>query len=63
VSLWATVLSFSGYESRSCKLQAEEAPLLTIRLCMADPRTLVVLGLLVMRRWPERGLHLQRGTR
>jgi len=57
------VLSFSGYEASLQWLQPESA-LLTIRLCMGlIPATLVVLGLLVMRRWPERGLHLQRAPR
>jgi len=57
------VLSFSGYEAGLQGLQPESA-LLTIRLCMGlIPATLVVLGLLVMRRWPERGLHLQRAPR
>jgi GPH family glycoside/pentoside/hexuronide:cation symporter len=38
-----------------------DSALLAIRLCMGlIPATLIVLGLVVMRRWPERGLHLLR---
>jgi GPH family glycoside/pentoside/hexuronide:cation symporter len=34
--------------------------LLTVRFCMGlIPALLVVLGLVVMRRWPEKGAHLQ----
>ena len=35
-----------------------------IRLCMGlIPAVLVVLGLVIMRHWPERGLHLQARSR
>ncbi|MGB7565163.1 MAG: MFS transporter, partial [Prochlorococcaceae cyanobacterium] len=38
-------------------LQPQSA-LVAIRLCMGlIPAVMVVLGLLVMRRWPERGAH------
>jgi GPH family glycoside/pentoside/hexuronide:cation symporter len=36
-----------------------DSALIAIRLCMGlIPAILVVLGLVVMRRWPEKGLHL-----
>jgi GPH family glycoside/pentoside/hexuronide:cation symporter len=48
------VLSFSGYKAAKGLLQPDSA-LLTIRLCMGIiPVVLIVMGLVVMRRWPER---------
>lgn len=59
VFLLGNVLSLSGYQARLAQLQPESA-LLTIRLCMGlIPALMVVLGLVVMRRWPERGLHMR----
>jgi len=54
------LMSLSGYQAAQKMLQPDSA-LVSIRLCMGlIPALLVVLGLLVMRRWPERGLHQQR---
>ncbi len=40
-------------------VQQPETALIAIRLCMGlIPAVLVVLGLLLMRRWPDRGAHL-----
>ena len=53
------LMSLSGYQAAMKMLQPDSA-LVAIRLCMGlIPAVLVALGLLVMRRWPERGLHLQ----
>jgi GPH family glycoside/pentoside/hexuronide:cation symporter len=58
--LFGNVMSFSGYEPSRGILQPDSA-LLAIRLCMGlIPALLVVLGLVIMRHWPERGLHLAR---
>jgi GPH family glycoside/pentoside/hexuronide:cation symporter len=52
-------LSLSGYEAAQGLIQPASA-LTTIRLCMGlIPALLIVAGLLVMRRWPEKGLHRQ----
>ncbi|MCP9851125.1 MFS transporter [Cyanobium sp. Morenito 9A2] len=57
VFMLGNVLSLSGYQAKLAQLQPESA-LFTIRLCMGlIPAVMVVLGLLVMRRWPEHGLH------
>jgi GPH family glycoside/pentoside/hexuronide:cation symporter len=54
------LMSLSGYEAARKILQPDSA-LIAIRLCMGlIPAVLVVLGLVVMRRWPERGLQQQR---
>ena len=54
------VLSLSGYQASAGLVQPGTA-LATIRLCMGlIPAVLIVVGLLVMRRWPEKGLHLHR---
>ncbi len=59
VFLLGNVLSLSGYKAARGLLQPDSA-LLTIRLCMGIiPAVLIVLGLVVMRRWPERGAHLR----
>jgi GPH family glycoside/pentoside/hexuronide:cation symporter len=56
---FGNLMSFSGYIASRGMLQPQSA-LIAIRLCMGIiPAVLVVLGLVVMRRWPERGLHLQ----
>jgi GPH family glycoside/pentoside/hexuronide:cation symporter len=48
------LLSLSGYEQALGTTQPASA-LVTIRLCMGlIPAVLVVLGLVVMRRWPQR---------
>ncbi|QEY33435.1 MFS transporter [Synechococcus sp. RSCCF101] len=67
IQLLGVLLSLSGYRSgesvTGATAQALEQPdsaLITIRLCMGlIPSVLVVLGLIVMRRWPDRGAHLQ----
>jgi GPH family glycoside/pentoside/hexuronide:cation symporter len=54
------VLSLSGYQASAGLIQPGTA-LTTIRLCMGlIPALLIAGGLLVMRRWPEKGLHLHR---
>ncbi len=54
---FGNLMSFSGYQAARGILQPDAA-LLAIRLCMGlIPALLVVLGLVVMRRWPERGPH------
>jgi len=60
---FGNLMSLSGYVATKGVEQPQSA-LVAIRLCMGlIPATLVVLGLVVMRRWPERGLHLLgRGT-
>jgi GPH family glycoside/pentoside/hexuronide:cation symporter len=50
---FGNLLSFSGYEAAQGTQQPESA-LIAIRLCMGlIPALLVVLGLVVMRRWPK----------
>jgi GPH family glycoside/pentoside/hexuronide:cation symporter len=63
IALLGVLLSASGYQE-SLAASAQPASALTaIRLCMGlIPAVLVVLGLLVMRRWPERGLHKLRAS-
>jgi GPH family glycoside/pentoside/hexuronide:cation symporter len=52
-------LSLSGYQAAQGLAQPDTA-LITIRLCMGlIPAVLIAAGLLVMRRWPEKGLHRQ----
>jgi len=59
--LFGNLMSFSGYQASRGILQPDSA-LVAIRLCMGlIPAVLVVLGLMIMRRWPERGLHLHPG--
>ena len=56
---FGNLMSLSGYVASRGMLQPGSA-LVAIRLCMGIiPAVLVVLGLVVMRRWPEKGLHLQ----
>jgi GPH family glycoside/pentoside/hexuronide:cation symporter len=56
---FGNLMSLSGYVASRGMLQPDSA-LVAIRLCMGIiPAVLVVLGLVVMRRWPEKGLHLQ----
>ena len=56
---FGNLMSFSGYVASRGMLQPDSA-LLAFRLCMGIiPAVMVVLGLVVMRRWPEKGLHLQ----
>ena len=46
-------MSFSGYQAAQNALQPASA-LIAIRLCMGlIPALLVMLGLVVMRRWPQ----------
>ncbi len=66
IQLLGILLSVSGYRSaRVCSGAVEmvaqpASALLTVRFCMGlIPALLVVLGLVVMRGWPERGAHLQ----
>jgi len=61
ISLLGTLLSATGYNEALANTAQPASALLAIRLCMGlIPAVLVVLGLLVMRRWPERGLPPQR---
>jgi glycoside/pentoside/hexuronide:cation symporter, GPH family len=54
---FGNLLSFSGYEA-SRGIQQPESALIAIRLCMSlIPAVLVVLGLVVVRRWPHRPPH------
>jgi GPH family glycoside/pentoside/hexuronide:cation symporter len=54
---FGNLLSFSGYEA-SLGSQQPASALLAIRLCMGlIPAVLVVLGLVVVRRWPHRAPH------
>ncbi len=54
---FGNLLSFSGYEA-SLGNQQPDSALIAIRLCMGlIPAVLVVLGLLVVRRWPHRPPH------
>jgi GPH family glycoside/pentoside/hexuronide:cation symporter len=59
---FGNLMSLSGYVASRGVVQPDSA-LLAIRLCMGlIPATLIVLGLVVMRRWPERGLHKLRAS-
>ena len=56
--VYGGLLSLSGYEQTLGTSQPASA-LITIRLCMGlIPAVLVVLGLVVMRRWPQQGAQL-----
>ena len=64
VQLLGVLLSLSGYRSaNNCKelLECFEQPYtaqIAIRICMGlIPAFLVGLGLLIMRRWPNWGIH------
>jgi GPH family glycoside/pentoside/hexuronide:cation symporter len=66
IQLLGVLLSLSGYRSGEALTAPQGAldqpfsALLTIRMCMGlIPSLLVVLGLLVMRSWPDRRAHLQ----
>jgi len=66
MSVFGGLLSLTGYiSSQTCRgalsfIEQPASALLAIRLCMGlIPALLVVLGLVVMRRWPDRGAHLQ----
>ena len=68
MSVFGSLLSLTGYISGSkegCSgalsfINQPESALVAIRLCMGlIPAILVVLGLAVMRGWPDRGAHLQ----
>lgn len=60
IALLGMVLSASGYDEALANTAQPTSALVAIRLCMGIiPAVLVVLGLVVTRRWPERGLHLQ----
>ena len=65
MSVFGSLLSLTGYlSSHSCSgalsfIEQPPTALLAIRLCMGlIPAGLVTLGLVVMRRWPDRGAHL-----
>jgi GPH family glycoside/pentoside/hexuronide:cation symporter len=60
IALLGVVLSASGYSETSPAAAQPASALVAIRLCMGlIPALLIVAGLLVMRRWPEKGLHRQ----
>ena len=67
MSVFGSLLSLTGYISSQgdCSgalsfIEQPESALLAIRICMgAIPAALVVLGLVVMRGWPDRGAHLR----
>ena len=67
MSVFGSLLSLTGYISNQgdCSgalsfIEQPESALLAIRICKgAIPAALVVLGLVVMRGWPDRGAHLQ----
>jgi GPH family glycoside/pentoside/hexuronide:cation symporter len=61
IALLGVVLSASGYNEALAASAQPASALQAIRLCMGViPAVLIVLGLVVMRRWPEKGLHLHR---
>ena len=67
MSVFGVLLSATGYiSSESCDgamsfIEQPDTALFAIRMSMGSiPAILVVVGLLVMRRWPDRGAHLQR---
>lgn len=61
IALLGTLLTASGYSEALATTAQPASALITIRLCMGlIPAVLVVLGLVVMRRWPRRGLVSQR---
>ena len=68
MSVFGSLLSLTGYISgtgEGCNgalsfIEQPDSALLAIRLCMGlIPAILVLLGLVVMRGWPDRGAHLQ----
>jgi GPH family glycoside/pentoside/hexuronide:cation symporter len=66
IQFLGVLLSLSGYQSaRVCGTAVEMVPqpasaLLMVRFCMGlIPAVLVALALILMRRWPDRGAHLQ----
>jgi GPH family glycoside/pentoside/hexuronide:cation symporter len=55
VFLLGNILTFSGYKACTIASRLPPSALTTIRLCMGlIPAVMVVLGLLIMRRWPRR---------
>jgi GPH family glycoside/pentoside/hexuronide:cation symporter len=61
IALLGYLLDASGYRENLPNADQPASALTTIRLCMGlIPAILVLLGLVVMRRWPERNLHLER---
>ena len=55
IALLGVLLTASGYSEALASTAQPASALVTIRLCMGlIPALLVVLGLLVMRRWPQR---------
>ncbi|WP_115019638.1 MFS transporter [Synechococcus sp. UW140] len=66
MSLFGGLLALTGYiSSQECNsaltfIEQPATALLAIRLCMGlIPAVMVALGLVLMRRWPDRGAHLQ----
>ena len=66
MSVFGTFLQLAGYVSTKNSdgalnfVEQPQSALIFIRLCMGlIPAVLVVMGLVVMRRWPDRGAHLQ----
>lgn len=58
------LLSASGFEQSLAASAQPASALMAIRLCMGlIPAVLVVVGLVVMRRWPERGLPSRQESR
>jgi GPH family glycoside/pentoside/hexuronide:cation symporter len=71
MSVFGSLLSLTGYISAkggNCSgalsfIEQPDSALLAIRLCMGlIPAILVLLGLVVMRGWPDRGAHLQKAA-
>ncbi len=63
ISLLGVLLSASGYQETLAAGAQPTSALITIRVCMGlIPALLVVLGLVVMRRWPDRSQHTARGS-
>jgi len=67
MSVFGVLLSLTGYiSSEICDgplsfIEQPQNALLAIRMSMGlIPAILVMLGLVVIRRWPDRGAHLQR---
>jgi len=60
IALLGALLTASGYIEALASNAQPASALVAIRLCMGIiPAVLVVLGLVVMRHWPDKGLHLQ----
>jgi GPH family glycoside/pentoside/hexuronide:cation symporter len=58
ISLLGVLLTASGYQEALASSAQPASAVATIRICMGlIPAILVVLGMLVMRHWPEKGLH------